>query len=143
MLKNHTRSPFFQEAKIMQTTYGEQHPHRGNPFAWAALAMVLVAVVAFFAILAIHGGPSVPAGPYYGYPFLGWWFFFPFGILFIFIVLFFVSRLIFWPIGWGWRRRYWYGYGYGDANEILRQRYARGEITKEQYEQMKRDLEQH
>ena len=100
-----------------------------------------MAVVAFFAILAIHGYPSAPAGMYYGYPFIGWWFFFPFGIFFLFIVLFFVSRLIFWPMGWGWRRRYWYGYG--DANEILRQRYARGEITKDQFEQIKRDLEQH
>lgn len=27
-----------------------------------------------------------------------------------------------------------------DAEEILRQRYARGEITKEQYDQMLRDL---
>jgi putative membrane protein len=35
------------------------------------------------------------------------------------------------------------GYGMGgsmDAEEILRQRYARGEITKEQFDQMLRDL---
>jgi len=125
---------------MVQTTYGEQHRHRGNLFAWAILVVVLVAVISFFAILAIHGYPSAPAGGYYGYPLFGW-FFFPFGIFFLFIVLFFVSRLVFWPMGWGGRRRYWYGYG--DANEILRQRYARGDITKEQYDQMKRDLEQH
>ena len=97
--------------------------------------------MAFFAVLALRGYPSSPAPAYYGYPGFGWWFFFPFGIFFLFIVLFFVSRLIFWPMGWGWRRRYWYGYG--DAREILRQRYARGEITKEQFDQMNRDLEQH
>jgi putative membrane protein len=80
--------------------------------------------------------------PYYGYPSFGWWFFFPFGFFFFVIVVFFVSRLVFWPWwGGGWRRRYWYGYG--DAHEILRQRYARGEITKEQFDQMTRDLEQH
>ncbi|MFO7638206.1 MAG: SHOCT domain-containing protein [bacterium] len=28
-----------------------------------------------------------------------------------------------------------------DALEILRRRYARGEVTREQYEQMKRDLQ--
>ena len=102
--------------------------------------MLVVAVLALFAILAFHG---VPAGmmPYIGYPGYGWWFFFPFGIFFILIILFFVSRLIFWPMGWGWRRRYWYGYV--DAHEILRQRYARGEITKEQFDQMNRDLDQH
>jgi putative membrane protein len=133
--------PSQKEAKTMQTTYGEQHPHRGNPFAWAALAVVLVAVIALIAVLAFHGYPASPAGSYYGYPFFGWWFFFPFGIFFLLMVLFLVSRVVFWPMGGGWRRRYWYGYG--DANEILRQRYARGEITKEQFDQMKRDLEQH
>ena len=126
--------------KRTQSTYGEQRPHRGSPFLWAVLAILVIAVIAFFAVLAFHGYPAGTM-PYYGYPGYGWWFFFPFGIFFLFIVLFFVSRLIFWPMGWGWRRRYWYGYG--DAHEILRQRYARGEITKEQFDQMKRDLEQH
>jgi putative membrane protein len=88
--------------------------------------------------------PISATAPYYGYPFFGW-FFFPFGFFFIFFLIFFVGRLIFWPWGWGWgwRRRYGYGYGYSEAHEILRQRYARGEITKEQFDQMSRDLEQH
>lgn len=47
--------------------------------------------------------------------------------------------------GWGWRggysRGYWRGQGYyGGATEILRQRYAKGEITKDQFDQMMRDL---
>ena len=122
-----------------QTTYGEQNRHRGNIFAWAALAIVAIAVVAFFAVLAFHGYPAGPMA-YYGYPGFGWWFF-PFGFFFFIIFAFFIFRLVFWGWGgWGWRRRYWYGYG--DAHEILRQRYARGEITKEQFDQMKRDLEQ-
>jgi len=81
--------------------------------------------------------------PYYGYPWFGWWFF-PFGFIFFIFFLFFIFRLVFWGWGggWGWRRRYGYGY-YGDAQEIIRQRYARGEITKEQFDQMSRDLEQH
>ena len=125
--------------KATQTTYGEQHRHRGNPFAWAALAIVIVAVIAFFAVLAFHGYPAGP-GPYYGYSWYGWWFF-PFGIFFFIIFLFFVSRLIFWPMGWGWRRMFWFAYV--DGHVILRQRYARGEITKEQFDQMRRELEQH
>lgn len=129
--------------KPTQTTYGEQHSHRGNPFAWALIGVVVLAVIAFFAILAFRGYPSSTM-PYYGYPGFGWWFF-PFGFIFFFIFIFFVTRFIFWGAGWGggWRHRYWYGYGYGDAHEILRQRYARGEITKEQFDQMNRDLEQH
>ncbi len=70
--------------------------------------------------------------------------FFPFGWLwgffFIFIAFWFV-RWIFWPWRWHYPRRYW---RYGDeAYYILRERYARGEITKEQFEQMMRDLQQH
>jgi putative membrane protein len=114
-------------------------------FAWAALAVVLVAVIAFFSVLAFRGYPSWPT-MMGGYPFYGWWFF-PFGIFFFLFIVFFVFRFIFFGWTWGWRRRYWYGYGYGhgygDAHEILRQRYARGEITKEQFDQMTRDLEQH
>ncbi len=42
-----------------------------------------------------------------------------------------------------WNRGYYRtGYGGGSALEILNQRYARGEITKDQYEQMKRDIQQ-
>jgi uncharacterized membrane protein len=45
---------------------------------------------------------------------------------------------------WGGRygRPYWHYPGDG-AKEILRQRYARGEIGKDQVDQMMRDLEQH
>jgi len=69
--------------------------------------------------------------------------FFPFGFFgffWIFAVFWFI-RWAFWP----WRgygpRRYW---RYSDqAYYILRERYARGEITKEQFDQMTRDLQQH
>ena len=69
-------------------------------------------------------------------------FFFPFGLLFGFFVIFIVFgtlRWLFWPWGWRHRRRYWQ---YPDQSyNILRERYARGEITKEQYEQMMQDLQ--
>ena len=110
------------------------------------VALVIAAVVIFIGTLVAHTY-FYPAGMMYnGYPWPGWWFF-PFGLFFFLIFLFFIFRVAFWGWwgGWGWRRRYWYGYGYGygDAHEILRQRYARGEITKEQFDQMNRDLEQH
>ena len=139
MLKNGRESPLHWRRQPTQATYGQQYRQRRSLFAWAVLAVLLVAVVAFLAVLVFRGYPTPPAGVYYAYPFVGW-LFFPFGILFLLFVLFFVSRLIFWPMGGGWRRRYWYGYG--GASEIVRQRYARGEITKEQFDQMKRDLEQ-
>ena len=111
-------------------------------FGWVVLALLLVAVLVFVGAMAT-GGYYGMMPVYNGYPYPGW-FFFPFGFLFFFIFIFFIARVFFWGFGgWGWRRRYWYGYGYGDAHEILRQRYARGEITKEQFDQMTRDLEQH
>ena len=71
--------------------------------------------------------------------------FYPFGFFrgFIFFFLFFGAfRWFFW--GWGWRRGYGYYGGHDDrAHRILRERYARGEITKEQLDQMMRDLDQH
>jgi putative membrane protein len=75
--------------------------------------------------------------PYYGGGFF-FPFFFPFGFIFFIFIIFALSRLLFWP--WGWRRGYWYRHD--EAADILRQRYARGEITKDQFAQMMRDLEQ-
>jgi len=72
--------------------------------------------------------------------------FFPFGLFAFFWIfaIFFVLRWLFFPLRWGYTRRYWGGWGYGDrAYYILRERYARGEITKDQYDQMMRDLQQH
>jgi len=68
-------------------------------------------------------------------------FFFPFGILLFFLVVFEIVRLIFRPWEWGYRRAYWRYRS--EAAEIVKARYARGEITKEQFDQMMRDLEQH
>ena len=99
-------------------------------------ALLLVSFV-IFGLLAIglfgHFGPR----PDYAWPF-----FFPFGFLIFVFGIFVVFRLAFW--GWGWGRGYYRGswaYGRFSALEILQRRYARGEITKEQYEQMKSDIQ--
>ncbi len=131
--------------KTTQTTYNRDYPHRRGGFGWLVLGLVLLVVVVLsvFALTRnfFYPYPAAVMGPYYG-----GWFFFPFGFIFFFIFIFFIGRLLFWPFwgwGWGWRHRYGYRYGYDDAHEILRQRYAKGEITKDQFDQMMRDLEQH
>ena len=141
MLKNTLLPPTTKRRKRTQTTYDDRHLRARNWFLWVVAAFAVVALVAFLGAVLFHNYfyPGGMPAAYYGYPGFGWWFF-PFGFIFFLIFLFFVFRVIFW--GWGWRRRYWYGYGYTDAHEILRQRYARGEITKEQFDQMTRDLEQ-
>ena len=79
------------------------------------------------------------------YPFaFGFFPFWPFFAFFWIFAIFFVLRWVFFPWRWGYSRRYWGGWGYGDrAYYVLRERYARGEITKDQYEQMMRDLQTH
>lgn len=74
------------------------------------------------------------------------------GFLFFLWLLMWVGRAVagpwYWwrPGGWSWSGRpgRWSWYANRDeAAEILRVRYARGEITKEQFEAMMRDLEAH
>ena len=62
--------------------------------------------------------------------------------------IFFFFWILSWVFGWGrwgwrgYRYRRWYSDDHG-AYQILRERYAKGEITKEQFDQMTRDLQQH
>ncbi len=104
-------------------------PSRRSLWLPLAVAAVLVAVFAGAWLLA---GAAAAAYPYWWSPF-PWFFFVP-----AFFLLFFGLRWFLWG-GWGWG---WYRGGYGDpAVETLRERFARGEITKEQFDSMMRDLQ--
>ncbi len=66
------------------------------------------------------------------------------GFVFVCFLVMMVLRFTYWS---PWNHRMGCGTGRMsgmgvsmDAEEILRQRYARGEVTKEQYDQMLRDL---
>ena len=100
-------------------------------------------IVAILAIIGIVTSISIylratQSGSWYGYPFFGFgWI----GIIFGFFFVFWILRWAFWS-----GRPYGYGYGgwsHGDPYSIIRERYARGEITKEQFELMTRDLRGH
>jgi uncharacterized membrane protein len=93
----------------------------------AVLIAVLVGTSAYF-----KGG--APAQAY------GWWPWAPFGWFFLiplFFVAFFSLRFFWW--GW-WGGRGWY-HREDMAMEVLRERFARGELTKGQFEQMQKDLQ--
>ena len=114
---------------------------RGQAWAFAALGVIIVLIgVALFSGLILLPRFVAPTGYYYP-------FFFPFGFLWIFFgffLIFGLIRFLFWPWRWGgYGRRHRYGYGYDEPYRILRERYAKGEITKEQFDQMTRDLDQH
>jgi len=114
-------------------------------FRWLPIiiALVFAIVAAFLLFLLLYPGwfglasPSNSARPY---PFAGVFFLF-----FLLIIVFFIVRVAF----WGTRAsRYGGRYGGGGPGEygmnrpamIARMRYARGEITREQYDQIMRDL---
>jgi putative membrane protein len=96
----------------------------------------LIAVIGISIALSFYFVPRPPGYSYYP-------FFFPFnfgwlGAIFLIFIVFWIARWFFWP----WRGGYYsYRYQSRNAESILKERYAKGEITKEQFEQMMRDLE--
>ena len=103
---------------------------------------ILIPVVALLAVVtfAVVGLLTVGAAGPYPWP---WWGFFPWfpfvgiWIFFGFLFLLGVFRCSGGPWGWG------YAGGRDDSRAILRERYARGEITREQFDRMRRDLDEH
>ena len=67
-----------------------------------------------------------------------WFMWFPFGGLWSLLIFVLIVRAIFWPRSY----RHWrYRYGMqGSALDLLEQRYARGEIGRDEYLEKKRDL---
>jgi putative membrane protein len=64
----------------------------------------------------------------------GWWFFGPWFWIPLWILLFFLIRGLFWRRYWRGRPyHYWHGGGDSDPRVILAQRYARGEISEQEY----------
>lgn len=122
---------------------GHMHRHGVGLFGWAILGLVVLLVVGVFVAPFLWGGYYGMMSPNmagYPAPFFGW-FFWPIGAFFFIFIIFGISRWLFFPWGRGYYGGRWQRYG--APEEILRRRYARGEITKEQFDQMMRDLEQH
>ena len=128
----------------MASMQADQDWHRHRRFiGWGIAGLLLLIGVAI--VIGVVVRAIVGPGAGFGYfPF----FFFPFGFFIFVFFLFFLFRGLFWGWGgwggWGWRGYPMYGrYGQHDgAAEILRRRYASGEITKDQFDQMMRDIAQ-
>ncbi|HLC10733.1 MAG TPA: hypothetical protein VJL56_02690 [Candidatus Bathyarchaeia archaeon] len=114
---------------------GWRHPDRF--FLWGFIAFLAV-----IGTIAAVGLVFFRPATFVCYPFG----FFPFGLFAFFWIfaIFFVLGWLFFRWRWGYTRHHWGGWVYGDrAYCILRERYASGETTKDQYDQMMRDLQLH
>jgi uncharacterized membrane protein len=130
--------PYYRPAGV-----GYRPPPRRFRWFPVIVAVVFIAVASFLLLILFYPasfGLSSPSSSGRYYPFGGFFFLF-----FILIIGFFIVRVAF----WGTRAsRYDQGYyqrgGGGGVNRpamIARMRYARGEITREQYDQIMQDLE--
>ena len=135
----------------MQRRY-DSHDERGR-FPTALVAIVAVALAVIFVVVLIlsyfssnygyygHGWGGGMMGGWGGFPML---FMFPIGIVILVIIGYVIYRGVWW--GGGCCGGHYGNYGHRadeereNAREILRRRYAKGEITKEQFEQMKKDI---
>jgi putative membrane protein len=99
----------------------------------------LIAAIGLLIALSLYFAPWRPGG--FHYPF-----FFPFhfgwlGPIVLILIVFLIARWFFWPLRGGRGSYYLYPKQQRpDAESIVKERYAKGEITKEQFEQMLRDL---
>lgn len=121
----------------------------GSALLGVLLAVLLAGFLLVFAAALLSSQPSALAANRTGvfvFPFgfavvsgaAGW---LAFALALVFIVVFFVLAFLFVFQGLRWASRgAQQAYHYDRALEELRLRYARGEITREQYEQMLRDL---
>lgn len=113
--------------------------HSGAPFRWCPFPVMLVGVVALIAagLLLLAWAGVVPshafAGPNPQYGFL-----FPLGFALLWVVVLVVVRP--WrrwgPGRWGWAIT-------PDAEEVVRLRFARGEISRNEMDQLLHDLAEH
>jgi uncharacterized membrane protein len=103
----------------------------GGRWVWLPVGVLAAIVIAGLAIFLVTGGH-----PWWG-PFPWFWPLFPLGFFLLFVLLFGAVR----GLGWGWGGRWGYGTrGPPSAEEILRRRYASGEISSEQFLRMSREL---
>src|SRR5947209_1142759 len=99
----------------------------GKYVAWGLLGLIILVGVSIATSLIFFSSRSY--GSFYPlFPIFPFHFGLIGGIFFIFII-FLVARLLFWP----WRRYNLNSYSQerGDTHNILRERYAKGEITRE------------
>lgn len=112
---------------------GDCGPGRRSRWAYLPIVAAVAAIAALGLVAWWWGGSG--AGPVGGFPYPFFWPLVPLGFFLVLLLVFSFARFAFWG---------WHGGGAGrygpDAREILRVRFARGEISRDQLRQMLRDL---
>ncbi len=116
--------------------------YEARRWLWIGLAImfVLIGVAALLSVL-LPGRSGLafgwtPPGTVWG------WLWTVFGVLVLLWILSWFFRFAFWRGSWGSGGRYYGGWRHQDsAAAIARERYARGELSRDQYDQLIRDLE--
>jgi putative membrane protein len=111
----------------------------GGFIAWGVFGLIVLVGVSIIASLLFFwpraSGTFYPFFPAFFFPFhFGW-----LGGIFLILVVFLIARWVFLP----WRNRdspSSYSQYHDGAHSILKERYAKGELTKEQFQQMMLDL---
>jgi putative membrane protein len=102
----------------------------------------LIVAIGVSIVLSLYFAPWGPGGfsSHFFFPFhFGW-----LGTIFLIFIVILIARWFFGP--WRGGRRGYYSYPQEQtpgATSIVKERYAKGEITKEQFDQMMRDMRQH
>ena len=109
---------------------------------WVGITVVgLLSIIGIGIVATIFTNYGSNSGHTLGFGFVPIHFGF-FGILFFIIIIILISRWLFWSNRCGYSSRYYYGYPSKDsAIKILNDRYAKGEITKDDYTRMKQDIQ--
>ena len=103
---------------------------------WRWWFLIPLGLLGVFIATVVAIGWLVPSDRWSG-PAPFFWPIFPFGFFLFFVVVFVALRWVTWGRGWG-GSRYWREEP--SAGEIARQRYARGEISREDFQRILRDL---
>lgn len=110
----------------------QERRHARRLISWGIVGLVLLVGVSIVASM-IFFIPNSSGAAYAYLPFHFPWL----GGIFLIFVVFWAARWSFWP----WRGAHWHHRD--GAVFILKERYAKGEITKEQFEHMMQQLKQY